>query len=112
MGRRGYIETPTMAKDTLFGWAADAGHRWHAVAIGNTLAFFEYAERQRQGIRSAAWKDVLFASHYHPLQAAYYNNLDIFNVLFAWRDLFRVVVFRLDGTVVSNDERKDVLIHR
>ena len=38
-------------------------------------------------------------SHYHPLQAAFYQNQDIFNILFTWSDRFSVFVFRRDGGV-------------
>jgi len=38
VGRRGYIETPTLAKDMLFSWAKGM-HRWHVMAIGQRLIF-------------------------------------------------------------------------
>jgi SAM-dependent methyltransferase len=96
--RAGFIETPTLLKDTLFAWAKGM-HRWHIVAIGNRLVFFEYDERQLQGIRSAAWHDVIFGPAYHPLQAAFHDNQDVFNVMREWAGGFDVYVMRLDGTV-------------
>jgi ubiquinone/menaquinone biosynthesis C-methylase UbiE len=102
VGRRGYIETPTLAKDMLFAWA-DGMHKWQVVAIANTLVFFEYSKRQLRGIRSSAWRDIVFDRFYHPLQAAFYENQDIFNTMLCWESDFRAVVFRLDESVGSQD---------
>ncbi len=98
VGKRGYIETPTMGKDILFAWAKNM-HKWHVIAIGQNLCFFEYSQRQLEGIRSSAWRDIIFSKWYHPLQEAFYRNQDLFNVMFTWVDSFAVFVFRLDGTV-------------
>ncbi|MEM4298087.1 MAG: class I SAM-dependent methyltransferase [Nitrososphaerota archaeon] len=100
VGRRGFIETPTMGKDALFAWARDM-HKWHVVAIGSNLCFFEYSQRQLEGIRSSAWQEIIVSKWYHPLQEAFYNNQDIFNVMFSWVERFAVFVFHLDGTVES-----------
>ena len=98
IGRQGYIETPTMGKDALFAWAENM-HKWHVVAIGQNLCFFEYSPRQLKGIGSSAWRDIIFSKWYHPLQEAFYQNQDLFNVMLTWFDSFAVFVFHLDGTV-------------
>lgn len=100
IGRRGYLETPTMSEDILFAWAKDR-HKWHVVSIGRALCFFEYSERQLQGIGSTAWEDVIMDRRYHPLQQAYFENRDIFDVMFPWAESFTVYVFHLDGRVES-----------
>ncbi|MDT5271660.1 MAG: hypothetical protein QOH49_3846 [Acidobacteriota bacterium] len=100
VGRRGYLETPTMGEDILFAWAAGR-HKWHVVGIGPTLCFFEYTERQLKGIGSTAWEEVITGRRYHPLQRAYFENRDIFDVMFPWVRSFAVYVFRLDGSVES-----------
>jgi SAM-dependent methyltransferase len=103
VGKRGYIETPTFGKDSLFGWAGLVHHRWYLVGIGNTLCFFEYTNRQLEGVRSSAWADIIMKNRWHhPLQDAFYNNHDIFNVMFPWEDQFSVFVFSLDGSFKSN----------
>jgi len=94
----GYIETPSFLKDALFAWAHGM-HKWHVVSIKNCLVFFEYTERQSEGIRGSEWREIIFGDHYHPLQQSFANNQDIFNVLFEWKDSFDVLVMRLDGTV-------------
>lgn len=98
VGRRGYIETPTRGKDILFSWANEM-HRWHLVAIASNLCFFEYTPREASGIGSSAWRDVIFGQWHHPIQDAFYDNQDLFNVMFLWRERFNVYVFRLDGRV-------------
>jgi SAM-dependent methyltransferase len=102
VGKQGYIETPTLGKDGLFAWSEGIRHLWHVIAIGSTIVFFEYSNRQKQGIRSSAWLDLIFAEQHHPLQEAFYDNQDFFNTMFMWVDSFRVFVFRLDGTVECN----------
>jgi SAM-dependent methyltransferase len=98
VGRRGFIETPTAGKDVLFAWARGE-QKWHVVSIGTTLCFFEYSERQLDGIRSSVWRDLIFSPRRNAIQDVFYNNLDVFNVLFTWTDRFSVFVFRLDGGV-------------
>lgn len=98
VGRRGYIETPTLGKDGLFGWAKGM-HKWHLVSIADRLCFFEYGERQLEGIRSTSFRDLIFSPAMHPLQRAFFENQDFFNVMFPWEKSFRVHVFYLDGRI-------------
>ena len=98
VGKRGYIETPTLAKDGLFAWAKNL-QKWHVVAIAQNLCFFEYSERQSEGIKSSAWRELIFSEWHHPLQEIFYDNQDLFNVMFTWVGGFSAFVFRLDGTV-------------
>jgi SAM-dependent methyltransferase len=98
VARAGFIETPALIKDALFAWAKGM-HKWHVVAIGNRLVFFEYDERQLEGIRCNAWHQLIFGSSYHPLQEAFNNNQDLFNVMLEWQGSFEVTVMKIDGTV-------------
>jgi SAM-dependent methyltransferase len=100
VGRRGYIETPTYAQDGLFAWAKDM-HKWHVVSISNKLVFFEYNDRQLEGVRSSVWHDLIMGPKYHPLQEMYYNNLDFFYVMFTWTEYFDCVVYRLSDSSES-----------
>jgi SAM-dependent methyltransferase len=104
IGKRGYLETPTMGEDILFAWAAER-HKWHVVGIASALCFFEYTPRQLEGIGSTAWEDVIMGKRYHPLQQAYFENRDIFDVMFPWVESFTVYVFHLDGRVESLNAR-------
>jgi hypothetical protein len=97
VAKRGFIETPTAGKDMLFGWAKGM-QKWHVVAIAGTLCFFEYSERELEGIRSTTWRDLVFSRRHHPIQDVFYGNLEIFNVMFSWQGTFSVFMFRQDGT--------------
>jgi SAM-dependent methyltransferase len=100
VGKRGFIETPTAAKDMLFAWARGE-QKWHVVSIGQTLCFFEYSERQLDGIRSTVWRDLVLSQRRNSIQEVFYQNQDAFNVMFPWDDRFAVFVFRLDGSSES-----------
>lgn len=101
---RGFIETPTAGKDILFAWAKGE-QIWHVVAIGGTLCFFEYSERELEGVRSTIWRDLVFSRRQNPIQDVFYKNPDVFNVMFSWRGSFPVFVFRLDGTCQTLNAR-------
>lgn len=94
----GFIETPTLMKDALFSWA-DGMHKWHTTQIANRLLFMEYDARRLAGIRSSAFRDLIFGRVFHPLQTAFNENPDLFNTFFSWKDRFEVTVLLLDGTV-------------
>lgn len=102
VGRSGFIEAPAFAKDMLFAWA-EGMHKWHILAASDLLMFIEYSQRQKEGIRSSAWQDIILAPTYHPLQAAFYENQDLFNTMFSWTDRFKVMVIRLDGDMENLD---------
>jgi SAM-dependent methyltransferase len=99
VGKRGYIETPAFLSDCLFAWAGRTSHKWHVTGINGALAFFEYSERQKEGIRSEIWEKIIASQYHHPLQDVYYANLDLFNTMFSWKDRFQCVAFRLDGSI-------------
>jgi len=99
VGKGGYIETPTLAKDMLFGWAKGM-HKWHLMSISSKLLFFEYSERQLEGVRSRAWYDLIFSEYYQPMQGLFFENQDLFNVMFNWQGGFECIVLYLDGRLV------------
>ena len=98
VGHRGYIETPTRAKDILFAWQVPDMHKWHVVAIANHLCFFELSPRESAGVRSKVWQKAIFGRWQHPLQDLFFDNQDLFNVMFPWRERFQTHLFLLDGT--------------
>ena len=102
VGKKGYLETPNFMKDVLSCQAEIMHHRWHTVARGNTLFFFEYSQRQLEGIRSSAWNDLIWSEHYHPLQDAFVDNQDLFNTMFLWSDRFDLQVVTKDGALLRS----------
>jgi SAM-dependent methyltransferase len=101
VGHQGYIETPSLSADMLFAWAKGM-HKWHIVCINNILFFFEYTPRQLEGVRSMYWRKKVLGSVYHPLQDIYFNNIDLFNVMFRWSEKFECVVLRLQDQVAND----------
>jgi hypothetical protein len=100
VAKSGYIESPALMKDILFSWAKGM-HKWHVIAQGNTLFFFEYTERQLEGINTQAWERLIFSTIYHPLQKAFNDNQDLFNTIFEWEDWFDVVVVNKYGEIIK-----------
>jgi len=96
VGRRGYIETPSVMTDVLFSWAKGM-HKWVTFIIADRIVFFEYNERLIQGTRNPYWGESVFSRRFHPLQNVFYNNMDIFNNSMLWWDYFNYSVFYLDG---------------
>lgn len=103
VAKAGFIETPTLMKDALFSWAKGM-HKWHILLQGNRLVFFEYANRASEGIRSSAWYNLIFSTIYHPLQDAFNNNQDLFNIIFEWKKKFDITVIKQDGSMLSNQD--------
>jgi SAM-dependent methyltransferase len=100
VARAGFIETPTLMKDALFSWAKGM-HKWYLQQVGGRLVFLEYGPRELEGTRSQAWWQTIFGPAYHPLQAVFRDNQDLFNVMFEWQEGFGAIVLRLDGQVQS-----------
>jgi SAM-dependent methyltransferase len=98
VGRAGFIELPTLANSALFSWAKGL-MKWHAVAMDNNICFFEYTDRQLEGVRSSIWRDLIMSPSYEPVQSVFYENMDIFNVMFPWTGSFSVFVFGRDGSL-------------
>lgn len=102
VGKRGYLETPNFMKDVLFCHAELMHHRWHTIVAGNTIFFFEYNDRQLKGIRSSAWKDLIWSKYSNRLQDALVDNIDIFNTMFLWDDKFDIQVVTQNGEIYKS----------
>ena len=98
VGRRGYVETPSLMTDALFCWA-DGMHKWFTVVIGDRLVFFEYDQRLIQGVRNGYWQESVFSKRQHPLQDIFFKNQEIFNNGLMWEGYFKCTVFRQDGSI-------------
>jgi len=96
VGKRGYLETPSLMTDVMFTWAKGM-HKWFTIIINDRIVFFEYNDRLIQGVRNEYWGKSVFSRKHHPLQDVFYNNQDIFNNSLMWRDYFNYSVYYLDG---------------
>jgi len=101
VGRRGYVETPSIMSDSLFSWATGM-HRWHVESISGGLVFFEYELRKLAGIQSRIWRQCIFGVGFGPIKALHQDNLDIFNTWLVWDGDFDVDVYWLDGHVTQH----------
>jgi SAM-dependent methyltransferase len=111
VGKAGYIELPTFGKVTLFSWGSGLLLKWYAIGIHQHLCFFEYTDRELEGIRSPIWRDLIMSRWYEPLQAAFYDNQDIFNTMFSWTGSFSVSVFGRDGSVRTLNTQAELNPH-
>lgn len=98
VGKRGYVETPSLMTDVLFSWAKGM-HKWFTVFVANRLVFFEYGPRLVEGVRDDYWGKSIFSKRHHPNQKLFFENQDIFNNGFLWDGHFECTVFRQDGTI-------------
>lgn len=96
VGKRGYLETPSLMTDVMFSWAKGM-HKWVTIIVADRIVFFEYNDRLIQGVRNPYWGRSIFSKKYHPLQDVFFNNQDIFNNSLMWQDRFNYSVFYLDG---------------
>jgi len=106
VGKAGYIETPTFMKDALFSWAKEIRHKWHVVVINKHILFFEYSERQIDGVRSNYWTKTVLGKYRHPNQDIFFPNQDIFNAILEWKNRFDVTVYRLDTEIPIDNSGK------
>jgi len=60
VGKRGYIETPSLMTDALFSWAKGM-HKWFTVIMDNRIVFFEYDDRLAEGVHTSYWRDSIFS---------------------------------------------------
>jgi predicted SAM-dependent methyltransferase len=97
VARRGYIETPTRAKDLWLNSAKISNHIWAVEYLNETLVFDEYEESDLLGVES----DILMNMHVAPQnerERAYssllYLKPDMFNTMVYWENNFKYEVRR------------------
>jgi ubiquinone/menaquinone biosynthesis C-methylase UbiE len=62
VAKRGYLETPTRAKDLFLNTAKVSNHRWMVEWFNDRLVFSEYTHDQIEGLRN----DILMSMHCAP----------------------------------------------
>ncbi len=102
VGKRGYIETPSVMTDVMFSWAKGM-HKWVTFIIANRIVFFEYNERLLEGVRNPYWGKSIWSKRHHPLQDVFFNNMDIFNNSLMWNEYFNYSVYYLDGHIEQSN---------
>lgn len=94
---RGYIETPTKAKDLWLNTAKVSNHKWSVDFINNALTFTEYTEDDIEGFEN----NILMEMHTSPqtkrekaLSALIYLKPQMVNTMLLWEDNFYYEVKR------------------
>jgi MoaA/NifB/PqqE/SkfB family radical SAM enzyme len=113
VARRGYIETPTSAKDLWLNSADISNHRWAVAIEDGVLVFRQYTSEEIRGLGCS----VLMQMHSNPetprekaFAALVWLKADQVNTMFMWENHFLYRVHYGDGTVVANStvDRSDV----
>lgn len=97
VAKRGYLETPTRAKDLFLNTAKVSNHRWMVEWFNNRLVFSEYTHDQVEGLSS----DILMSMHCAPqterekaFSALVLIKADQVNTMLMWEGGFDVEVRR------------------
>ncbi|HEX3695665.1 MAG TPA: class I SAM-dependent methyltransferase [Polyangia bacterium] len=97
VGKRGYVETPTLGKDVWLNVGKISNHRWHVALFNETLEFTEYAPRDLDGVET----DLLLDMHMHPqtdrekaFAALVLLKSDVLNTMLLWDTRFSVTARR------------------
>jgi SAM-dependent methyltransferase len=97
VGKRGYLETPTLGKDMWLNVGKISNHRWHVRLLNAVLEFTEYTARDLDGVET----DLLLDMHINPqtdrekaFSALVLLKSDVLNTMLLWDDRFPVSVQR------------------
>ncbi|HVR60804.1 MAG TPA: methyltransferase domain-containing protein [Polyangia bacterium] len=100
VGKRGYLETPTLGKDMWLNVGKISHHRWHVALFSDVLEFTEYAPRDLDGVET----DLLLDMHVRPqtdrekaFSALVLLKSDILNTMLLWEGQFRMSARRQAG---------------
>jgi ubiquinone/menaquinone biosynthesis C-methylase UbiE len=100
VGRRGYIETPTGAKDLIFNTAKESNHLWMVDCInGNIMNFHEYTPKQIVGLDCNLVLKMNCSPVNHrekALNALAHLRADRLNTMLLWENEFDFNVYRYD----------------
>jgi len=98
VAKRGFIESPSRAKDIWLNSALISNHRWAVERVRNKLIFTEYTEKEKKGFQN----NILLNMHVYPqsirekaFSALIYLKADLINTMMLWQDSFEYEVHRL-----------------
>jgi MoaA/NifB/PqqE/SkfB family radical SAM enzyme/ubiquinone/menaquinone biosynthesis C-methylase UbiE len=105
VGRRGYIETPSKAKDQWMNSADLSNHRWWVDIEQGRLVFTEYTPQEIKGIGCG----ILMSMHCDPqtprekaFASLIWLKSDVVNTMFMWEDHFDWEIRRQSGEVTRS----------
>jgi len=107
VGKQGYIEVPTKMSDIVFNFAKlQHFHKWYINAVGNTLIFIEYNEKDQ---RDTGDQELFYMAHSllpNPVKSMYRRNKDLFTNMFTWKDYFNYYIFDKDGRLLFTNVKQ------
>ena len=108
IGKRGYIETPTRAKDIFFATAKISHHKWAVSQENGALIFTEYTHSDLEGLGTNLILDMNCTprnKREKALAALEYVKPDQLNVMFMWEDSFEFCVRTITSTPANRVAR-------
>lgn len=107
VGKRGYIETPTRMSDIIFNFTKIPNfHRWHIVAVGDTLIFVEYSCKEQRDTGSDHIFTLVSSKLNNPIRKMVQKNRDLFVNMFFWERKFDYYIFNKFGKMIANFEEE------
>lgn len=113
VAKRGFIETPTRAKDLWLNTAKLSRHRWAVEKIKDVLIFTELTPAEIDGLQSS----ILLNMHVAPqtlrekaFSALIYLKADLINNMLLWQGSFGYQVRRLNQTNLSKIELESMTL--
>ena len=107
ISQRGYIETPTRISDILFNIKKGKEHHsWYINAIGDSLIFFEWPEKEERDLKTDYFSEQLNSFFKNPIQKFIYKNWDLIYNMFLWKDKFNYYGFDKKGILISTNHTK------
>ncbi len=98
IAKRGYIETPTRAKDLWLNTTEISNHKWAVELENDILVFNEYKAEEIKGLGC----NILLEMHYAPqtirekaFSALIYLKPKLFNTMLLWKDSFEYRIRRV-----------------
>lgn len=112
VAKRGYLETPTRAKDLFLNTAKISNHHWMVDYFNDRLVFTEYTDQQLEGLAS----DILMSMHCSPeterekaFSALVLLKSDQVNTMLMWEGGFDVEVRRIGKPTEFYNWKDEVL---
>ena len=109
VGSRGYIETPTWAKDLFFNTIRKSNHIWRISLEGNVLEFRRYTDKEQRGFGSDLFLDMNADPKSDREKAVYalaHLRADLLNVMHLWENEILFRVFE-NGKLVDTNTRSN-----
>jgi len=102
VAKRGYIEVPTRLSDVLFNFTKIPNHhRWHGMALGNTLVLVEWNDWERRDMGNHFF-NALHSEYENAFQDFFEKNRDEFFTSYHWENSISFLVIDKHGNIIDS----------